>query len=283
MKNFQNIGVLFVIILLINLSNAEAAQYNPEVFHAQKKLKALGYNPGPNDGLWGKSTQKAIEAYQRDKGLPVTGLLDKQTKKYLGEGPSVAKSNYGFKNIPFGLSYDETYNRAKKIKIDNGEEVDDGTFWVSLKDKQSFSTHFKIGNRYSDVQFWFDHKERFYSFGLLATEADSKDSYDFYLREYFNLIYKLFKKKYGKPTGLGTGRFPSYFDIQKKGTELSYLWETNLIQATIQVYYIDSEHKFDVMARASDMEMDHEYRVHKQNLKKKEEDSFFKKLLMIFE
>ncbi len=49
------------------------------------------------------------------------------------------------------------------------------------------------------------------------------------------------------------------------------------------VYYIDSEHKFDVMARVSDMEMDHEYRVHKQNLKKKEEDSFFKKLLMIFE
>lgn len=39
----------------------------------QGDLAALGYRPGPVDGVYGPKTRAAIEAYQRDHGLPVDG------------------------------------------------------------------------------------------------------------------------------------------------------------------------------------------------------------------
>lgn len=42
----------------------------------QKKLKELGYNPGPIDGLWGNKTEAALRAFQKKNNLPITGHLD---------------------------------------------------------------------------------------------------------------------------------------------------------------------------------------------------------------
>lgn len=39
----------------------------------QTSLATLGYKPGPADGILGHQTRNAIEAFQRDRGLPVTG------------------------------------------------------------------------------------------------------------------------------------------------------------------------------------------------------------------
>jgi localization factor PodJL len=38
----------------------------------QAKLAALGYDPGPADGVMGARTRAAIRAFQADAGLPVT-------------------------------------------------------------------------------------------------------------------------------------------------------------------------------------------------------------------
>ena len=35
--------------------------------------RTFGYKPGPADGILGHQTRNAIEAFQRDRGLPVTG------------------------------------------------------------------------------------------------------------------------------------------------------------------------------------------------------------------
>ena len=53
------------------------------IYQAQKKLKRLGYNPGPLDGIWGPKTQKAIKKFQQDNSLLVTGNLDEQTRLQL--------------------------------------------------------------------------------------------------------------------------------------------------------------------------------------------------------
>jgi polar amino acid transport system substrate-binding protein len=53
------------------------------VVESQERLKALGYDPGPIDGVFGLNTEKAIQAFQRDSDLPITGQLDTETKKYL--------------------------------------------------------------------------------------------------------------------------------------------------------------------------------------------------------
>ncbi len=39
----------------------------------QLNLATLGYKPGPADGILGPRTRRAVEAFQRDQGLPVTG------------------------------------------------------------------------------------------------------------------------------------------------------------------------------------------------------------------
>ena len=43
------------------------------VMVVQTRLAKLGYRPGPSDGVMGRKTRNAIEAFQRDEGLPATG------------------------------------------------------------------------------------------------------------------------------------------------------------------------------------------------------------------
>jgi len=50
----------------------------------QSALKQAGYNPGPIDGDIGEQTMSAVNAFQRDKGLPVDRYLNLETLKALG-------------------------------------------------------------------------------------------------------------------------------------------------------------------------------------------------------
>jgi peptidoglycan hydrolase-like protein with peptidoglycan-binding domain len=46
---------------------------------AQRKLAALGYQPGPADGAMGGHTAAALRAFQKDHNLAITGRLDPAT------------------------------------------------------------------------------------------------------------------------------------------------------------------------------------------------------------
>ena len=50
-----------------------------EVRTAQEALKKLKYEPGPIDGVFGPATFSAVELFQEDNGLNVTGLLSRNT------------------------------------------------------------------------------------------------------------------------------------------------------------------------------------------------------------
>jgi putrescine transport system substrate-binding protein len=50
-----------------------------EVRQAQDALKLLNYAPGPSDGVFGPATLSAIEIFQEDNGMNVTGLLTRNT------------------------------------------------------------------------------------------------------------------------------------------------------------------------------------------------------------
>jgi peptidoglycan hydrolase-like protein with peptidoglycan-binding domain len=45
----------------------------------QRRLNGLGYEAGPVDGVAGRMTRSALEAFQADHGLPVTGELNETT------------------------------------------------------------------------------------------------------------------------------------------------------------------------------------------------------------
>jgi hypothetical protein len=60
--------------------------YFNQVKTVQGQLLGKGYNPGTVDGLMGRKTQFALENYQRDSGLPVTGRIDEATLRALRSG-----------------------------------------------------------------------------------------------------------------------------------------------------------------------------------------------------
>jgi hypothetical protein len=55
-----------------------------KIMQTQQKLSVLGYGLGAADGLLGPRTRQALQAFQRDHELPVTGILDPQTLEALG-------------------------------------------------------------------------------------------------------------------------------------------------------------------------------------------------------
>lgn len=55
-----------------------------EVRLLQDALRARGFDPGPTDGVIGKYTHRALDAYQRAQGLPQEPQLNPQTLASLG-------------------------------------------------------------------------------------------------------------------------------------------------------------------------------------------------------
>ncbi len=62
-----------------------AAKTEPQklVSSAQRALTKLGYGPLKSDGLMGVGTRQAIEKFERDRRLPVTGELNPKTIREL--------------------------------------------------------------------------------------------------------------------------------------------------------------------------------------------------------
>jgi peptidoglycan hydrolase-like protein with peptidoglycan-binding domain len=46
----------------------------------QTDLRALGFRPGPIDGIAGKATSEAVKAFQRVAGLPEDGRIDANSR-----------------------------------------------------------------------------------------------------------------------------------------------------------------------------------------------------------
>lgn len=55
----------------------------PSLLDVQKKLKALGFDPGKLDGLWGPTTRTAVVKFQKSSGLVPDGILGPKTLRKL--------------------------------------------------------------------------------------------------------------------------------------------------------------------------------------------------------
>lgn len=62
------------------------------VLDIQRRLKALGFDPGPLDGVWGPKTRAAVRSFQSAAGLLVDGVVGKMTTEALNAAPVSASS-----------------------------------------------------------------------------------------------------------------------------------------------------------------------------------------------
>jgi Putative peptidoglycan binding domain len=91
MTNTVRRKLLACLMIAVGLGLSQAAQaaaYNPVTQQAQSKLKSLGLDPGPLDGVAGGATKTAVQAFQKQSGIPETGALDAATLDKLGIGTS---------------------------------------------------------------------------------------------------------------------------------------------------------------------------------------------------
>src|SRR6478736_4077784 len=96
MTNTMRRNVLPCLMIAVGLGLSQAAQaagYNPVTQQAQSKLATLGFDPGILDGVAENVTRAAVQAFQKQSGLPETGVLDPATLEKLGIGTSVGLAN----------------------------------------------------------------------------------------------------------------------------------------------------------------------------------------------
>jgi len=117
MSKITKLGLLAVSLWLAVASSSAQAVWSANVERAQQLLTELSYDPGPIDGVFGRRTHKAIEQFQRDSSLTVTGKIDDQLLQVLKEArdassagttiiPEVDRESIG--RVLQHPSYDET-------------------------------------------------------------------------------------------------------------------------------------------------------------------------------
>ena len=71
---------------VIGLSLTDPMTSGDVVRDLQNRLVGAGYDVGGVDGVYGSGTMAAVEWYQYDNGLEVTGIVDEATANLLGFG-----------------------------------------------------------------------------------------------------------------------------------------------------------------------------------------------------
>ncbi len=59
--------------------NLQKGSTDPTVRDLQEALKALGFDPGPIDGVFGTTTETAVKAFQQARGITADGIVGKVT------------------------------------------------------------------------------------------------------------------------------------------------------------------------------------------------------------
>jgi len=66
----------------------QTALRRDDVREVQARLRSFGFNPGPADGVAGRTTEGAVMHYQQERGQPQTGQVDSQLLEQLRQDPA---------------------------------------------------------------------------------------------------------------------------------------------------------------------------------------------------
>jgi LysM repeat protein len=77
-------GALLAAVLAVTPATLASGGRNPQTAGLQVALRAQGLYRGPIDAISGPETVAAVRTFQRQQGLPVTGLADARTRRAMG-------------------------------------------------------------------------------------------------------------------------------------------------------------------------------------------------------
>ena len=108
MRAWRRFALISAVLLSFAFMSAAAASpilksgsTGSEVALLQRKLQEIGYAVKTVDGVFGQETKKAVEAFQRDQKIKVTGIVNNATWRILRQikSPAPAKSEVNAKNL----------------------------------------------------------------------------------------------------------------------------------------------------------------------------------------
>lgn len=80
---FRTVFVIFACLLTSAVLAAEEKSRVASSIEVQRALSLRGHDVGAVDGVWGKRSDRALQAFQRAAGLPATGIVDRTTLRLL--------------------------------------------------------------------------------------------------------------------------------------------------------------------------------------------------------
>jgi uncharacterized protein (TIGR02594 family) len=112
------------------------------VLDTQRRLLALGFNPGPLDGIMGRRTIAAVKEFQASKGLTADGVVGAKTTAALNAATASAPSIV----MPAApLSTEPPWLALARTKLGLTETANKTTLWSFLKsDKRSVGDPSKL-------------------------------------------------------------------------------------------------------------------------------------------
>lgn len=132
MRFFAKIILMMICLSLsVNISakTLQTGMNGKEIEELQKSLVAAGYLARPIDSEYGSTTEKAVSSFQEDKGLPVTGKVDKKTLKAIHESENKGYRNGGgivYAKGNLGIEIENLQKILYKLGYLNGQV--DGVF-----------------------------------------------------------------------------------------------------------------------------------------------------------
>ena len=109
--------MLMTLVITGLISSASVAQAatltvgssGTEIRMLQSELQTLNYSVGSVDGIYGRKTKAAVQAFQRDAHLPADGIVDTQTQEALNKSykspqqttTRIINTAKGFLGVPY--------------------------------------------------------------------------------------------------------------------------------------------------------------------------------------
>ncbi len=148
MKISQSLTITLIVVLALEVVIVKASGYDSLAFQVQKALEILNYKPGATDGIWGKKTKEALEQFERDHGLPLTGRLNPQSLAALGiKGLAGVVKEVNFDQHRFTVSMTGASDRLFTYDENTTFSANDGeTTPFALKSGMEASIYWKTIN-----------------------------------------------------------------------------------------------------------------------------------------